>query len=204
MNAGGGIYFVSDTHFQHKFVAGLRGFSSPEEHDECVIANWNRHVTPNDLVWHLGDVGLGNEDALLEKVQRLNGHIQLVTGNHDRVWPGHRDARKHQRKWMEVFESVQAYARIRVRGESVLLSHFPYEGDHTTEPRYTQYRLRDEGLWLIHGHTHSTSKISRGYTLPFFFGQTEPVYRGKQIHVGMDAWDMTPVPMGEVEKFLVV
>ena len=173
------VFFTSDTHFLHKMVAGLRGFATPEEHDEAVIANWNRAIRPDDLVWHLGDVGLGNEARILEQAARLNGRKQLITGNHDSCWPGNRGARSRQRRWLEVFESVQAFARIRINSRPVLLSHFPYlgGGDHTDEERGTQYRLPDEGLWLLHGHTHQPDQID-GL---------------RSLHVGLDAWGMHPV-----------
>lgn len=191
------VWFSSDSHFLHRFVAALRGFDTPEEHDEAIIDRWNEMVRPDDLVWHLGDVGLGSETLILEQAARLNGRKQLITGNHDACWPGHRDSRKHQRRWLEVFESVQAFARIRIDGRQVLLSHFPYEGDHVGEDRATQYRLRDEGAWLIHGHTHLQNRLGphpRYLTImdPATGGPGKPHPRGREVHAGLDAWDLRP------------
>lgn len=191
------VWFSSDTHFLHKLVAGHRGFAGSLEHDEAVIDRWNATVRPDDLVWHLGDVGLGNETGILNLAAHLNGRKQLVTGNHDACWPGHRDARKHQRRWLEIFESVQAFARIRLDGRVVLLSHMPYEGDHVGEDRHTQFRLRDEGAWLLHGHTHLTSRLGPH---PRFLTFMDPVTGdpgvrqplGREVHVGLDAWDLRP------------
>ena len=175
-------WFSSDTHFRHVLVAGLRGFASVEEHDETVIARWNKCVQPDDLVWHLGDVGLGGEDAALKYAARLNGQKHLIAGNHDRCWPGRGNSRFHQRLWLDVFESVQAFAVIRMDGRTVLLSHMPYlgAGDHTAEERHTQFRLHDEGLWLIHGHTH----------------QPDQVDGVRSLHAGLDAWGLRPVSEG--------
>jgi calcineurin-like phosphoesterase family protein len=191
------IWYTSDTHFDHKFVAKLRGFTKvelikdeetligdTEAHDNAVIANWNTLVKPGDIVWHLGDVGMGHLDRFRSQVEQLNGHIHLITGNHDDVFPGHRDSHKFQRDWLQHFDSVQAYARRRVAGTRLLLSHFPYRGDHGPE-RYTQYRLRDEGLWLLHGHTHSTVQLTP-----------------RQLHVGLDAWGLHPVAESVVIKIL--
>jgi calcineurin-like phosphoesterase family protein len=179
------VFFTSDTHFQHRFVAGLRGFATPEEHDEAVIANWNDAITAGDTVWHLGDVGMGR--AFLPLIGRLNGTIHLITGNHDAVWPGHRAAHKHQREWLGFFASVQPFARKRIAGYHVLLSHFPYEGDSGPEDRHSQYRLRNEGMWLLHGHVHSTQVLTPGT---------------RQIHVGLDAWGLRPAPLNEVERLI--
>lgn len=170
-------WLTADTHLLHRFVAGLRGFETPQEHDEAITQHWNELIRPDDFVWHLGDVGLGNEARVLEAAGRLNGHKHLITGNHDPCWPGHRDSRKHQRRWLEVFESVQAFARVRLAGQPFLLSHFPYDGDHATEHPCSQYRLRNEGAWLIHGHTHQPDQID-GL---------------RSLHAGLDAWDLRPV-----------
>jgi calcineurin-like phosphoesterase family protein len=189
------VFFSSDTHFLHAMVAGLRGFTSSAEHDETLIYRWNQVVRRDDLVWHLGDVGLGSETLILEQAARLNGRKQLITGNHDRPWPGHRDSRKYQRRWLEVFESVQAFARIRLDGRPVLLSHFPYEGDHVGEDRATQYRLRDEGAWLVHGHTHLPNRLGpdpRYLTVMGADGEGITTPRGREVHAGLDAWDLRP------------
>jgi calcineurin-like phosphoesterase family protein len=192
------VWFSSDTHFLHAMVAGLRGFTGSAEHDETVIDRWNKLVRPDDLVWHLGDVGLGNETRVLEQAARLNGRKQLITGNHDPCWPGRRDSRKRQRYWLDVFESVQAFAKTRIGGQSVLLSHFPYEGDHTGLDRATQFRLRDEGEWLIHGHTHLQNRLGpnpRYLTLmdPATGGPGASRPLGREVHAGLDAWDLRPV-----------
>jgi calcineurin-like phosphoesterase family protein len=159
-------------------VAGLRGFTDRDEHDKVIVANWNMVVGPDDIVWHHGDVGLGREEEILGMAAQLNGEKHLIAGNHDPCWPGHRDAHKHQKRWLEVFASVQAFARFRVDGQQVLASHFPYEGDHTAEDRGTQFRLRDEGLPLLCGHVHAEWRTS-----------------GRQINVDLDVWEMRPVPM---------
>lgn len=191
------IFFTSDTHFCHSYVAKLRGFTQTDAEGELrgdaeawndfLVERWNQHVTKHDLVWHLGDVGLGREGEVLRQVRRLNGRLQLVTGNHDPCWPGHKRSRFHQRTWLEVFDSVQAFARINVGSREVLMSHFPYSGDRTAEERGLQFRLRDEGKWLLHGHTHSSDKRSE---------------HPRQLHVGLDAWDLRPVSLSEVAACL--
>jgi calcineurin-like phosphoesterase family protein len=181
-------FYSADSHFAHALVAGLRGFASQEEHDEAVIDSWNAVVKPADLVWHLGDVGLGSEARVLELAGRLNGVKHLIAGNHDRCWPGHRDARKRQRAWLDAFESVQAFAKARIDGRTVLLSHLPYQdaGDHTAEERYPQFRLPDLGEWLIHGHTHSHLRVDGP----------------RSVHVGLDAWGLRPVSEGEITALI--
>ena len=175
------VWFTSDTHFDHDKVAGLRGFASPAEHDEYVVEQWNATVRPGDQVWHLGDVGMGRLLRFADRLRQLNGEIHLVTGNHDEPWPGLRQSHKHQRAWLEHFASIQAYARRKVAGQNVLLCHFPYTGDHTDEDRATQYRLPDEGLFLIHGHVHDLWRLN-----------------GRQFNVGVDVNDMRPVHLDTI------
>ncbi|MDQ0376548.1 metallophosphoesterase family protein [Amycolatopsis thermophila] len=183
----GSVWFTSDTHFDHKLVSGLRGFDSPTEHDAAIVETWNSLVRPGDTVWHLGDVGMGRLSRFAHHVEQLHGTIHLVTGNHDECSPIHRGAHLKQREWLGVFASVQAFARIKlVHGRRVLLSHFPYTGDHGQD-RFTQYRLRDEGMPLLHGHTHSSERGD-----------------GRQVHVGLDAWELRPVRTEEVAELLGV
>lgn len=180
-----GTWFTADTHFRHGRVAELRGFASREEHDAEVIARWNKTVGPEDQVWLLGDVGMGEPHEYLPLVGQLNGVIHLIAGNHDPVWPGHQKAHTHQRSWLQHFASVQAFARRRLNGRDVLLSHFPYSGDHTAETRYPDYRLRDMGKPLIHGHVHGEWKVN-----------------GRQVNVGLEMWDMRPVSIDVLAKLV--
>ena len=181
-------WFTSDTHFTHPAIARIRGFTTVSEHDETIITRWNRQIRRDDIVWHLGDVGLGKQARVLELANRLNGRKQLVAGNHDPCWPGHRRSRTCQRQWLGVFESVQAFAKIRLDSREVLLSHLPYlgGGDHTEHERYTQFRLHDEGGWLIHGHTHQPD-------------QADGV---RSVHVGVDAWNLTPASEADIMRLM--
>ena len=96
----------------------------------------------------------------------------------------------HLTKFAELagFASVHTSAKLHIGGRASLLSHFPYEGDtHGRTPdRETQWRLRDEGVPIIHGHTHSSARYST-------------TSRGTaQFHVGVDAWEFKPVKFADV------
>lgn len=182
----GSTWIVSDTHFDHVFVAKLRGFATKEDHDNQVIKNWNEVVKPEDIVWHLGDVGMGSLKRFADSIVQLNGTINLITGNHDEVSPIHRGSHKHQALWFSYFNSIQPFARIKTAVGSVLLSHFPYSGDHTEEDRYDQYRLRERDLPLVHGHTHSDNRGG-----------------GMQVNTCLEAWNLYPARLDQVEKLIV-
>lgn len=169
------VYFTSDPHIGHRWVANLRGFETSDDHDQWFCDMWNDTVHSRDQVWILGDLSVGQLPYMLDTLARLPGVKNLVAGNHDPCHPMFREAPRYQRKYLDVFRSVQPMARVKTHGHEVLLSHFPYPGtresDHTEPERYTQWRLPDMGDWLLHGHVHSKLRV-----------------HGRQIHVGLDAW----------------
>lgn len=77
------IYFISDTHFNHNNIIKFcnRPFNDVLEMNEVLIDNWNKVVKPTDNIYHLGDVGFGHINHILE---RLNGKKYLITGSHDK------------------------------------------------------------------------------------------------------------------------
>lgn len=182
------IFLTSDTHFGHEKVAKLRGFDTVAEHDIYLGVAWMATVAEDDTVWHLGDVAMGGWRNSLPLLRELPGKKHLVLGNHDRAHPLNSNGYKYTDEYLTVFDSVQTAAAIRFMGETWLLSHLPYDGDHTEDERFTQWRLRDEGTPLFHGHTHGpeTVNYSQAGTL--------------QVHVGVDSkWGMGPVPLTDIK-----
>lgn len=193
------VFFTSDLHLGHRLVAELRGFTYSDyanqgelwtsetltaEHDRVLAENWDALVKPSDQVWVLGDISAGGTKAqhkALDWLRDRPGGKHLIAGNHDGCHPMHRDAHKWQPLYLDVFKTVQPFARRKINGQPVLLSHFPYQGDHTEADRYDQYRLRDLGVLLLHGHIHRPLR-KMGY----------------QIHVGLDAWNLKPVNLDEL------
>lgn len=98
-------FFTADTHFRHANVIlyNNRPFLDREndldakgrwksreiayrrafEMDEAIICNWNSVVRPGDTVYHLGDWAFC--DDLNRYLDRLNGTIFWVHGNHDKA-----------------------------------------------------------------------------------------------------------------------
>lgn len=182
------VFYTSDTHFNHPFVAKLRGFDTAEEHDEHLIESFNRIVKPSDSLWILGDLFIGHMDPGLLKVGRLNGHKHLILGNHDAGHPMHKKSHTHIRRYFGEFESVQLHDRHQIGRHIAMVSHFPYDGDHTSEDRDTQWRLRNQGLPIIHGHVHSTWAFRTSIQLP-----------ASQVNVGVDVADFHPISREQLE-----
>lgn len=189
-------FWTSDIHIGHLAVATrFRPFESVEEHDATLAQNWDTTVRENDIVYVLGDIAINpRRDDAFGWLQRRPGRKHLISGNHDLVHPLHgTKAFQEQRKpeWLEVFETVNPFARISIDGRKVLMSHFPLsgEGSRELEERYSEWRIRllPEGAFLLHGHTHSTEKVG-----------DDP----RQIHVGVDAWNWTPVSEQEIAQLM--
>lgn len=195
------VWFTSDLHINHKLVAGKRGFWLKDQdgvaepnvyaHDDFLAAVWDTTVAPGDTVYVLGDTGIGRfSQVVLPWFEARPGTKHLISGNHDPVFVGHSKWKKDMREWLEVFESVQSSASVKLAGRKVLLSHFPYEewGEGPArggESRYNEFRFPDKGLPLLHGHTHGTE-----------------VAHGHSYHVGLDAHALELVPQESILEWL--
>lgn len=168
-------YFTSDLHLGHEKVAKLRGFDTVEEHDRAVMDSLTG-LKPGDELWILGDLSSGKPDDInraLALMSAFRGGLHLISGNHDACSGIHRRGWKWFGVYADWFSSINDFGvRRGPNGCTVLLSHYPFRGDHTVEDRYSQFRLKDEGAWLLHGHTHQKERFSGP----------------RQIHVGWDAW----------------
>lgn len=133
-------WVISDLHLGHKrileYSGEYRGGTTPEEHDEWIIAQWNSVVHKGDLVYVLGDVAMDAES--LKLVKRLKGMKNLVRGNHDIL---------STQAYLEHFNSV--FGLHHYRG-LFWMSHAPI---HPAELR---------GRFNLHGHVHQNSIMRRG------------------------------------------
>jgi len=188
-------WFTSDLHFGHVNCAMWRGWThatdgtpNVNEMNQTLVANWNDLVNSDDDVFVLGDAVLGIRDENLPLIGKLNGHKFLVPGNHDHCHPMYGQHSLWWPRYAKYFTMLPVECTVKIAGRTVLLNHFPYgELDHTTEARYPEWRPKDTGLWLLHGHTHSEDKF-------------EGV---RMINVGLDAWDYRPVQDSEIADILV-
>ena len=76
---GSGVFFTSDTHFNHTNIIRFcsRPFKDVEHMNETLIANWNRVVGPDNIVFHLGDFCLGGSAENLR--QNYTKYFELIT-----------------------------------------------------------------------------------------------------------------------------
>lgn len=152
------IYLTSDTHFHHKNILNFesRPYETVEEMTESMIEKWNDQITDKDIVYHLGDLCLGNQEQTIEILKRLKGKIILIKGNHD--------FSKHYKK-INQLELLHEYHEVGIilnyNKHQMWLTHYPFE-----------IGLRPR-KWSIHGHIHGEesswdNQINVGVDSPHF------------------------------------
>lgn len=158
------IWVISDTHFRHSNILKFKdsatgelvrpGFSDVDEMDEHMIERWNSVVKQGDIVYHLGDVVMGDKEWFKQNWPRLNGSKRLIVGNHDDI------------KFLAsggFFKKVQMWRMFPEFG--LMLSHVPLHPSNLL-------RLRDKGgIWPdecenllnVHGHIHQNKSPDGPY-----------------------------------------
>ena len=133
------LFFTADTHFgDHRTInIWKRPFSTPAEMDAFLVEQWNAVVSPEDEVWHLGDVARqpNHVEALLG---RLNGTKHLLRGNNDP------DETLAAPGWA----SVGTYAELEIDQRTLVLCHYPFRS----------WNGQHRGSINLHGHSHGRLK----------------------------------------------
>lgn len=169
------IYFTSDTHFNHLNVLAYepesRPFSNIEEMNEAIIERWNSVVSPEDEVYHLGDFFMGKLTDIEPILNRLNGKITLIRGNHD------------QKNRIKIYEEhgieVKDLEYIKYKGRFFILCHFPIASEE-----FMRMVINDNSEVVnLYGHVHSNAP--KGYVNGTY-------------HVGMDTNNLTPISIEQV------
>lgn len=175
----GRIFITSDTHFGHdrEFLWGPRGFTNYKEHDTAVIENWNNTVTEDDIVYHLGDVMLGDNTYGISCLERLNGHIKIIPGNHDTA------SRLSLYKLLPNVEVLGLAELLKYKKYNFYLSHHPTMTSNLEKAPYLRMHLIN-----LYGHTHQQKPFYQD--IPFMF------------HVGMDSNNCTPVLLDDAIELM--
>ena len=174
---GDKVFFTSDTHFNHTNIIQYcqRPFKSTDEMNEAMIDNWNSVVGEDDTVFHLGDFCLGGAEEWNKILNRLNGRIYLILGNHD--------LKNIRQGFIERFEHVAMTMRIEIGKKKIYLSHYPYlcfEGGYKDD------------VWQLFGHVH-TRPSNTGIDA----GRLQYLYP-TQLDVGVDNNNFTPLSFEQV------
>jgi len=123
----GSLFTIGDLHLDHSNIISYcnRPFNNIAEMNRVLMKNWNYIVKPDDTVYFVGDMTLGNSDKFIEK---LNGNIYFIWGNHDET---------------EDVDTMHESVRLSYKGIEFLFIHDP-----------VMRPVEFEG-WTIHGHHHN-------------------------------------------------
>lgn len=171
-------FFTSDTHFGHANIIRFcnRPFRNVEEMNEILIENWNKVVSKGDTVFHLGDFAFGGSSVWNSIIPRLNGHINLIIGNHDR--------KNLRQGYMSYFDMVVPQLQIEIEDNSIYLNHYPF----------LCYGGSYRGVWQLFGHVHSGPQAD-GLDISRL-----RVLLPTQYDVGVDNNNFTPISYREVKE----
>ena len=183
-------WWTSDQHFGHTNIIRHCGrpFTDTDAMAAAMVDRWNDVVADSDEVWVLGDLVMNQLAVnLAAHVARLKGRKILVPGNHDACWQGHRKGPRQVPAYLEVggIHIVDDPSPVVIAGQQLRISHFPYLIDTHHDLRYIEHRPDDDGGWLLHGHIHEKWRQN-----------------GRQINVGVDAWDFAPVSDGTISEMV--
>lgn len=199
----GNVFFTSDTHYNHANIIKLcnRPFSSANEMNEALIANWNSVVEPTDIVFHLGDVTLSGLGAAKRFFSAVNGKVFVLTypQHHDKYWLDEIGQSRGYAKHMTNAEykelgKVSQYILTLNGGQVNLIDQIPTvtvsdkRAEHIIAMCHypiANWPCMYHGAWHLHGHTHG---IYQG--------------NGKSMDVGVDSNNFTPVSYASVCKFM--
>jgi calcineurin-like phosphoesterase family protein len=143
------VFFTSDFHLFHNNVLRFdnRPFKDVHEMHIAIEERWNEVVGPHDVVIYLGDLSFARREDkqyVEDMLNRLNGTMHFVLGNHDKY---------DEIKRMPRFSSVQDYLEVRI-------SHFDDSGSRVETmfccmhyPIYS-WNKAHHGSYMVHGHSH--------------------------------------------------
>jgi calcineurin-like phosphoesterase family protein len=182
------VFITADHHFGHENIIKFcdRPFKTVKEMDKALVENWNKVVSKDDIVYHLGDFTLGGFEIAKGYFEQLNGKIQVL-GNH---W--HHDKRWLPRDYfgpltLECPEEIESVGHVNVippmivlelkgmgnedRSLGVTLCHYPL----------LVWDRKHYGAWHLYGHTHKHN-LNGEFSL----------------NVGVDCMNFAPISLGGV------
>jgi calcineurin-like phosphoesterase family protein len=174
------LFFTSDLHFGHVKIAHYCGrpYANVHEMNYDMTQKWNGVVSSNDDVVVNGDFSM--EKRVHVYAARLNGRIILIRGNHDRP------------QYPSIFTHIYDDFTLDIGGFHCLLRHRPVlspevEDVYNDSPDSIEERERiyKEYDFIICGHVHEKWAVNK-----------------KNVNVGVDKWNFTPVSVRVLESFL--
>lgn len=108
-------------------------FDTTDEMNEAIVRKWNEKVGFSDDVYILGDVSFAKGEVTKRFLDRMNGRLFLVRGNHEK------DTDKLDR-----WEWVRDYYEGYFEEIKTVMFHFPIQ----------EWNKMHHGAFHLHGHVH--------------------------------------------------
>lgn len=139
--------------------------------NEALIQKWNEKVAPEDIVYVLGDLSMGEVNVAIEYIKRLNGKIILIRGNHDTP------------KRIEAYKllgiEVHDIYYLSYKGRYFICCHFPIANEE-----FIRMVVQDNSEVVnLYGHVHSNAPVG---------------YKDGTFHVGVDTNGLRPISIEEI------
>lgn len=129
------VYVITDLHISHTRMKEFCG--RPVNFEKLIINQWKTTVSPQDIVYDLGDVTWGSQGQLQTIMAGLPGTKILIRGNHDR---------SHSNNWFIKAGYSAVLEKAQIGG--VILSHFP---------SILNEEELERGIINVHGHFHNAN-----------------------------------------------
>ena len=159
------VFVTSDTHFGHKnilrFNPKTRPWADVTEMDDALVDIWNRRVNHDDIVYHLGDVSMCGFERTMEIINRLNGRIVLVRGNHDQIFRKEQNIKKAMASGKII--EITDHKELRINRETIVLNHYAMR----------VWNKSHHGSFQLFGHSHGSL-----------------IGIGRQVDVGIDSSEL--------------
>lgn len=141
--------------------------------NESIVERFNSIVTKDDELYLLGDCILGDSKTSIEYLQRLNGKIHIILGNHDTA------ARKALYEKLDNVVEVKYAGMLQFGPYRFYLSHYP-----TITTNIDDHGELKRIVINLYGHTHQQTN---------FFNEIPTMY-----HVGVDSHNCCPVEVQDI------
>ena len=184
-------FITSDTHYGHSKIIQYsnRPFKNVDEMDEALIFNHNSKVRSSDTVIHVGDFAFAEANRVKQILDRLNGKMIFIPGNHDKVFV-------KNPQLFDRFENAAALREISKNSNSSNLGlHMEltyYSGKMRNSIFISHYcnlvwNKSHRGALMLHGHSH---------------GSLRHPYPMRAMDIGVDPQHYFPVKLAAAVKLL--
>lgn len=153
------VWVTSDTHFLHNNIIRFsnRPFENVDDMNEEIIRAWNSVVGEEDDVYHLGDVSLGRADKTIGILNRLNGNIHLIRGNHEKSVLD-KEYTRNRFTWIKDYYELKTNSNL-----TIVMCHYAMR----------VWNRSHHGAIHLYGHSHDSLDLEGNW--------------GKSMDVGVDS-----------------